>query len=78
MSELFSTPVWIGPASPDAGVELLRQLFLQCAFLWKGSERNGLLRSSNDNNIETKAEQSFNLDFVFDIEAKRTCLFQNL
>ncbi len=26
----FSTPVWIGPASPDAGVELLRQLFLQC------------------------------------------------
>jgi hypothetical protein len=31
---------------------------------------------SNGNNIETKAEQ--NLDFVFDIEAKRTCLFENL
>jgi hypothetical protein len=29
---------------------------------------------SNRNDIETKAEQSF----VFDIEAKRTCLFQNL
>ncbi len=31
MSEtsFFLTPVWIGPASPDAGVELLRQLFLQ-------------------------------------------------
>jgi hypothetical protein len=32
-SKLFSTPVWIGPASPDAGVELLRQLFLQCSGL---------------------------------------------
>jgi hypothetical protein len=29
--KLFSIPVWIGPASPDAGVELLRQLFLQCS-----------------------------------------------
>jgi len=26
--------------------------------------------ASNGNNIETKAEQSFDLDFVFDIEAK--------
>ncbi len=25
-----SIPVCFGPASPDAGVELLRQLFLQC------------------------------------------------
>jgi hypothetical protein len=25
------TPVLFGPASPDAGVELLRQLFLQCS-----------------------------------------------
>ncbi len=33
---------------------------------------------SNVNDIETKVERSFNLDFVFDIEAKRTCLFQNL
>ncbi len=34
MSET-STPVCIGPASPDAGVELLRQLFLQCGLsLW--------------------------------------------
>ncbi len=28
-----STPVSFGPASPDAGVELLRQLFLQCRLL---------------------------------------------
>ncbi len=28
----FRDAVWIGPASPDAGVELLRQLFLQCGF----------------------------------------------
>jgi hypothetical protein len=34
-------------------------------------------QSSNGNDIETKAEQSFDLDFVFDIEAKRTCLIQN-
>ncbi len=27
---IFPTPGWIGPASPDAGIELLRQLFLQC------------------------------------------------
>ncbi len=27
MRKLFPTPGWIGPASPDAGVELLRQLF---------------------------------------------------
>ena len=25
-----AVPVCFGPASPDAGVELLRQLFLQC------------------------------------------------
>jgi hypothetical protein len=36
------------------------------------------LPSSNGNDIETKAERSFDLDFIFDIEAKRTCLFQNL
>ncbi len=35
-------------------------------------------RFSNGNDIEIKAERSFDLDFVFDIEAKRTCLFQNL
>ncbi len=29
-SEICSIPVCFGPASPDAGVELLRQLFLQC------------------------------------------------
>jgi hypothetical protein len=37
-----------------------------------------LVLRSNGNDIETKAERSFDLDFVFDIEAKRTCLFQNL
>jgi hypothetical protein len=35
------------------------------------------LPSRNVNNIETKAERSFDLGFVFHIEAKRTCLFQN-
>jgi hypothetical protein len=34
--------------------------------------------NSNGNDIETKAERSFDLDFVFEIEAKRTCLFKNL
>ncbi len=33
---------------------------------------------SNGNDIETKAEQSFDLDFGFYIEAKLTCLFQKL
>jgi hypothetical protein len=33
---------------------------------------------SNGNDIKTKAERSFDLGFVFDIEAKWTCLFQNL
>jgi hypothetical protein len=33
---------------------------------------------SNVNDIKTKAERSFDPGFVFDIEAKRTCLFQNL
>ena len=33
---------------------------------------------SNGNDIKTKAERSFDLGLVFDIEAKRTCLFQNL
>ncbi len=37
-----------------------------------------LAETSNVNDIETKAEQSFDLGFVFDIEAKRTCLFRNL
>ncbi len=35
-------------------------------------------RWSSGNDIKTKEERSFNLDFVLDIEAKRTCLFQNL
>ncbi len=30
---------------------------------------------SNGNDIETKVERSFDLDFVFDIEAEQTCLF---
>jgi hypothetical protein len=33
---------------------------------------------SNGNDIDTKEDRSFDLDFVFNIEAKRTCLFQNL
>jgi hypothetical protein len=33
---------------------------------------------SDGNDIETKAERSFDLGFIFNIEAKRTCLFQNL
>ncbi len=33
---------------------------------------------SNGNDFETKAEWSFDLGFDFNIEAKRTCLFQNL
>jgi hypothetical protein len=32
--------------------------------------------TSNGKDIETKAEQSFDLDFVFDIEAKRTAYFR--
>jgi hypothetical protein len=32
----------------------------------------------NGNNIESKAEQSFDLGFIFYIKAKQTCLFQNL
>jgi hypothetical protein len=36
-----------------------------------------LLPSINGNDIETKAERSFDLGFVFDIEVKQTCLFQN-
>jgi hypothetical protein len=31
--------------------------------------------TSNVNDIETKAEQSFDIGFVFNIEAKLTCLF---
>ncbi len=34
--------------------------------------------ASNGNDIERKAERSFDLGFIFDIEAKQTCLFQNL
>ncbi len=34
--------------------------------------------SSNVNDIETKAERSFDLGYAFDIKAKRTCSFQNL
>ena len=33
--KICSTPVSFGPASPDAGVELLRQLFLQCVYAGK-------------------------------------------
>jgi len=33
---------------------------------------------SNGKDIETKAKRSFDLDLVFHIEAKWTCLFQNL
>jgi hypothetical protein len=33
--KICSTPVSFGPASPDAGVELLRQLFLQCMDTFK-------------------------------------------
>ncbi len=36
------------------------------------------LVTTNGNDIKTKAERSFGLGFVFVIEAKRTCLFQNL
>jgi hypothetical protein len=42
------------------------------------SKRVYVAQTSNGNDIETKAEQSFDLDFIFDTEAKRTCLFQNL
>jgi len=34
------------------------------------SKRVYVAQTSNGNDIETKAEQSFDLDFVFDIEAK--------
>ncbi len=34
-----------GPASPDAGVELLRQLFLQCMFLTKPNHFTTVIRS---------------------------------
>ncbi len=34
--------------------------------------------SSNGNDMETKAERSFDLVFVFNIEAKQTCLFYTL
>ena len=37
-----------------------------------------LVLISNGNDIQTKVEKSFDLGFVFDIEEKRTCLFQNL
>jgi len=40
--KICSTPVSFGPASPDAGVELLRQLFLQCV-----SEPPHVLRRSH-------------------------------
>jgi hypothetical protein len=43
-----------------------------------GEQQLGNIRSSNGNGIETKAERSFDLGFVFNIQAKRTCLFQNL
>jgi hypothetical protein len=45
---------------------------------WRHLKGNYDLNSSNGNDIETKAERSFDLDFVFDIKAKRTCLFQNV
>ncbi len=50
-----------------------KQLFFKCQL----SNVEGCVRSSNGNDIKTKAERSFDLDFVFNIEAKQTCLFQN-
>jgi hypothetical protein len=38
-----------------------------------GNFPNIMLWSSKGNDIETKAERSFDLGFVFDIEAKQTC-----
>jgi hypothetical protein len=38
---------------------------------------NNVNVNSNGNDIKTKAKPSFDLDFVFDIKPKRTCLFQN-
>jgi hypothetical protein len=46
------------------------------ALAGEGGHAHPLSLSSNVNDIETKAKQSFDLGFVFDIEAKRTCLFQ--
>jgi hypothetical protein len=39
MSKICS-PVSFGPASPDAGAELLRQLFLQCMHQMGGGKSN--------------------------------------
>jgi hypothetical protein len=50
-------------------------LFLIVLF---NGQADGNILYSNVSDIETKAERSFDLGFVFDIEAKRTCLFQNL
>jgi hypothetical protein len=58
-----------------------------CILIHTGRRGGGLTRkkvrvatvhNSNGKDIETKAERSFDLDLVFNIEAKRTCLFQNL
>ncbi len=43
----------------------------------RGNGKDAVI-SSNGKDIETKAERSLDLGFVFDIEGKRTCLFQNL
>jgi hypothetical protein len=42
-----------------------------------GGAQHPQLQGSNID-IKMKAERSLDLDFVFDIKGKRTCLFQNL
>jgi hypothetical protein len=68
-SVVFKQAVMIG-----IQCNVYKQLFFKCQL----SSVEGCVRSSNGSDIETKAEQSFDLGFVFDIEAKQTCLFQNL
>ncbi len=58
-----------GPASPDAGVELLRQLFLQCShkeqvfrFLPKESEKNTFAANHEK---KTRSPMLFNLDLGY-------------
>ncbi len=59
--------------------DFLLGVYQVAPFLLGWAEQNILkVCSSNGNDIKTKGERSFDLDFVFDIEAKRTCFFQNL
>ncbi len=46
--KLFSIPVCFGPASPDAGVELLRQLFLQCREWKRTRQGKGSLKGGGN------------------------------